>query len=69
MKVTRISEKVELDDDALSLLVARQLIPGSDAVVVGPAPDGVIVKTAQVSRRSRAARRPDVGHGGVAEAP
>jgi hypothetical protein len=27
--------------------VARgQLIPGSDAVVVGPAPDGVIVKTA-----------------------
>ena len=44
--VTRISEKVELDDDALVLLAGAQLIPGSDAVVVGPAPDGVIVKTA-----------------------
>jgi DtxR family Mn-dependent transcriptional regulator len=44
--VSRISEKVELDDDALVLLAGAQLIPGSDAVVVGPAPDGVIVKTA-----------------------
>ena len=45
VKVTRISEKVELDDDALVLLAGAQLTPGSDAVVVGPAPDGVIVKT------------------------
>ena len=46
VKVTRISEKVELDDDALVLLAGAQLTPGSDAVVVGPAPDGVVVKTA-----------------------
>jgi hypothetical protein len=44
--VSRISEKVELDDDALVLLAGAQLIPGSGAVVVGPVPDGVIVKTA-----------------------
>src|SRR5213082_3900943 len=43
VKVTRISEKVELDDEALVLLAGAQLTPGSDAVVVGPAPDGVIV--------------------------
>ena len=46
VKVTRISEKVELDDDALVLLAGAQLTPGSDAVVVGPASDGVVVKTA-----------------------
>ena len=46
VKVTRISEKVELDDDALVLLAGAQLTPGSEAVVVGPAPGGVIVKTA-----------------------
>ena len=46
VKVSRISEKVELDDDALVLLAAAQLTPGSEAVVVGPAPGGVVVKTA-----------------------
>src|SRR6266581_8560920 len=50
VKVTRISEKVELDDDALVLLAGAQLTPDSDAVVVGPAPDGVIVKTAAGER-------------------
>ena len=43
--VSRISEKIELDDDALVLLAGAQLTPGSEAVVVGPAPDGVVVKT------------------------
>jgi DtxR family transcriptional regulator, Mn-dependent transcriptional regulator len=43
--VKRISEKIELDDAALRLLADAALIPGSPAVVVGPAPDGVVVKT------------------------
>jgi len=43
--VTRISEKAELDDDALSFLVRARLVPGSEAVVVGPAADGVVVKS------------------------
>src|SRR5436305_3881023 len=46
VSVSRISEKVELDDDALVLLAAAQLTAGSEAVVVGPAPGGVVVKTA-----------------------
>src|SRR5512144_2213428 len=41
--VSRISEKVELDDDALVLLAGAQLTPGAEAVVVGPAPDAVVV--------------------------
>ncbi len=44
--VARISEKIELDDDALALLARAALVPGSEAVVVGPAPDGMIVKSA-----------------------
>jgi DtxR family Mn-dependent transcriptional regulator len=49
--VSRISEKIELDDDALVLLAGAQLIPGSEAVVVGSAPDGVVVKTAAGERK------------------
>ncbi len=45
VRVARISEKVELDDEALSFLAGAQLIPGSEAVVVGPVPDGVTVKS------------------------
>jgi DtxR family Mn-dependent transcriptional regulator len=45
VRVVRISEKLELDDDALTFLAAAQLIPGSDAVVVGPAPSGIAVKS------------------------
>jgi DtxR family transcriptional regulator, iron-dependent repressor len=45
VKVTRISEKVELDDDALVLLAGARLIPGSEAVVVGAAADGIVVKS------------------------
>jgi DtxR family Mn-dependent transcriptional regulator len=44
--VARISEKIELDDDALALLARAALVPGSEAVVVGPAPEGMIVKSA-----------------------
>jgi DtxR family transcriptional regulator, Mn-dependent transcriptional regulator len=46
VKVSRISEKIELDDDALVLLAGASLIPGSEAVVVGPADAGVVVKSA-----------------------
>jgi DtxR family transcriptional regulator, iron-dependent repressor len=45
VRVTRISEKAELDDDALSFLARAQLVPGSEAVVVGPAAGGVAVKS------------------------
>jgi hypothetical protein len=48
--VSRISEKIELDDDALVLLAGAQLTPGSEAVVVGSSPDGVFVKTAAGER-------------------
>jgi DtxR family transcriptional regulator, Mn-dependent transcriptional regulator len=50
VKVSRISEKVELDDDALVLLAGALLTPGAEAIVVGPAPDGVVVKTAACER-------------------
>src|SRR5438477_5885936 len=50
VSVSRISEKVELDDDALVLLAGALLTPGSEAIVVGPAPDGVVVKTATGER-------------------
>lgn len=43
--VARISEKLELDDDALRLLARADLIPGSEAVVLGTGPAGVTVKT------------------------
>ena len=45
VEVVRISEKIELDDDALNLLADAQLIPGQRAVVVGVGPSGVTVKT------------------------
>ncbi len=45
VEVVRISEKIELDDDALRLLADAQLIPGQRAVVVGVGPNGVTVKT------------------------
>jgi len=45
VRVARISEKLELDDEALTFLASAQLIPGSDAVVVGPASGGIAVKS------------------------
>ena len=39
VEVVRISEKIELDDDALNLLADALLIPGQRAVVVGVRPE------------------------------
>jgi DtxR family Mn-dependent transcriptional regulator len=44
--VARISEKLELDDDALNLLADAALIPGEHAEVVAVAADGITVSTA-----------------------
>ena len=44
--VARISEKLELDKDALGLLATSDLIPGRSAVVIAHRPDGVAVTTA-----------------------
>jgi DtxR family Mn-dependent transcriptional regulator len=43
--VQRISEKVEIDDDALLFLAAAKLTPGSRAVVVSTEGDGVHVES------------------------
>jgi DtxR family transcriptional regulator, Mn-dependent transcriptional regulator len=45
VRVARISEKLELDDEALTFLAAKHLVPGSAAVVVGPVAGGVAVKS------------------------
>jgi DtxR family Mn-dependent transcriptional regulator len=44
--VRRISEKVEIDEDAIKFLAGAELVPGSNAVVVGTSADGVQVKSA-----------------------
>jgi DtxR family Mn-dependent transcriptional regulator len=44
--VRRISEKVEIDDDAIAFLASAELIPGSNAVVVGTSTEGVEVTSA-----------------------
>jgi DtxR family Mn-dependent transcriptional regulator len=44
--IVRISEKIELDDEALRFLAQGGLVPGKDAVVVGPANGGMQVKGA-----------------------
>jgi DtxR family Mn-dependent transcriptional regulator len=41
--IRRISEKIEIDDQALVFLAGAKLIPGSNAVVVEKGPDGVTV--------------------------
>jgi len=43
VRVARISEKLELDDRALSLLAAARLIPGSEASVLGRGANGTRV--------------------------
>jgi DtxR family Mn-dependent transcriptional regulator len=45
VSIARISEKMELDDDALALLARAGLVPGSKAIVIGAAPDGMLVKS------------------------
>jgi DtxR family Mn-dependent transcriptional regulator len=44
--VRRISEKVEIDDDAIAFLAGAELVPGSNAVVVSTGTDGVQVTSA-----------------------
>ena len=43
VRIARISEKIELDDDALTLLAGANLIPGAIASVVRSESDGVVV--------------------------
>lgn len=43
--VTRVSEKLELDNDALRLVADARLIPGSSATVLERAGAGVVVRT------------------------
>jgi len=45
VKVARISEKVEMDDDALRLLAGAHLTPGSEASVLRSGPEGVVLET------------------------
>jgi DtxR family Mn-dependent transcriptional regulator len=45
VRVTRISEKIELDDDALAFLAAALLIPGATASVVRTDPGGVVIES------------------------
>jgi DtxR family Mn-dependent transcriptional regulator len=44
--VRRISEKVEIDEDAIKFLALAKLIPGSNATVMSSGPDGVHVESA-----------------------
>jgi DtxR family transcriptional regulator, Mn-dependent transcriptional regulator len=44
--VRRISEKVEIDDDAIAFLAGAELIPGSNAVLVSTSTEGVMVTSA-----------------------
>jgi DtxR family Mn-dependent transcriptional regulator len=53
--VARISEKLELDDDALAFVAEAALIPGSAISVVGHDGDQVVVETAAGERRVPAA--------------
>jgi DtxR family transcriptional regulator, iron-dependent repressor len=43
--VTRVSERLEVDDDAMTLIARGGLIPGSKAEVLDRRPDGVAVRT------------------------
>jgi DtxR family Mn-dependent transcriptional regulator len=44
--VRRISEKVEIDDDAIAFLAGAELIPGSNATLIGSSSEGVQVSSA-----------------------
>lgn len=44
--VARVSERLEMSDDALEFIAGAQLTPGSDATVVSRGANGVAVKTA-----------------------
>jgi len=49
--VARISEKLELDDDALSFVAGAALVPGSIASVVRRDRDAVVLETAKGEQR------------------
>ena len=44
--VRRISEKLEIDDDAIAFLAGAELVPGSNAVVVSTSTEGVEITSA-----------------------
>jgi DtxR family Mn-dependent transcriptional regulator len=50
--VRRISEKVEIDEDAIKFLAGAELTPGSNAVVISTNPDGVQVTTAAAGEQT-----------------
>jgi hypothetical protein len=43
--VTRVSEQLEIDDDAIALIAHGGLIPGSAVEVLDHRDDGVLVRT------------------------
>jgi DtxR family transcriptional regulator, Mn-dependent transcriptional regulator len=43
--IARVSERLEMSDEALNLIAAAHLMPGCDATVVDASSDGVTVKT------------------------
>jgi DtxR family Mn-dependent transcriptional regulator len=45
VNITRVSERLEMSDEALNLIAAAHLMPGCDATVVDTDADGVTVKT------------------------
>lgn len=45
VRISRLNERVESDDEALRFLAVAALIPGSEATVVGSSPKGVEVTT------------------------
>lgn len=47
VRISRLSEKIEVDDAALRLIANAELIPGNDATVVDLSASGVLVETAQ----------------------
>ena len=51
VRVARISEKIELDDQALALLAAAQLTPGATAEVLSVDGEGVVVESGAGERR------------------
>ena len=45
VNIARVSERLEMSDEALNLIAAAHLMPGCDATVVDTDADGVTVKT------------------------
>jgi hypothetical protein len=43
--IARVSERLEMSDDALVLIAGAHLLPGCDATIIDANADGVTVKT------------------------